>query len=137
MWNISDIPPTSLVKRATVTLRITSPSTNVYDIFAVRAPWTESEATWEERQTGHAWSAPGAKPPDRGAQMANLTGPNGSYTAPIAVEEVQAWVNDPSHNFGIIIANPSAPSSMSLATSEHEIVAYRPMLTVTFTAATP
>ncbi len=135
MWNIADIPSNSRVTSATVTLQITHPTTevsSVYGVFAVRVPWTESEATWEERQTGRAWSTPGAKPPDRGPQMATLAGKIGSYSIALSTEEVQGWVSDPSRNLGIIIANPSAPTSMSIATSEYEITEYRPTLTVTF-----
>ena len=68
--------------------------------------WSESEVTWNSRLAGVPWQSPGA---DGGADAAANESSTveildvGTYTFPSSsalVADVQAWVNDPSRNFG-------------------------------------
>lgn len=77
-------------------------------VFDLNESWSESEATWNQRANGQAWTAAGASPPSRDATaLASFTpGTSDSeFVVTLDPPTVQAWVDDPAVNFGLAIAS--------------------------------
>ncbi len=143
-WDISSIPTDVLVQDATITINVTNPSLNGFDIFAVIRDWTELNATWRLRLQGNQWQAAGASgPTDRGnVVLASVTATTtGLLSIPLnaaGVAVVQGWIHDPATNFGIIFASATSSDSMDFSSSEVLDATLRPKLNVAYEqSATP
>lgn len=127
-----------------------SNSTNVQFLaYQPLSSWSESEATWNISTTGNAWNSPGA----RGEEDRNLTPlftstsyrihgtsgvnlfPGNTITIPLPTSLVQAWLDDPSSNYGILVSvgasNKDRFPSVSFHSSEAADINLRPQLTIT------
>jgi hypothetical protein len=141
-WDISTIPPGSVVTAAAITLTITTdPSVDQYEVYEVKRPWVESEATWNSASAGVAWGQPGVlDSTDRGSTVLGYVfGPAaGDATMQLNADglaALQSWVNDPSSNHGFVIQNyTTATDSLAFRSSE-SATATRPKLEVTFVPA--
>ena len=141
-WDISTIPPGSVVTAAAITLTITTdPSVNQYEVYEVKRPWVESEATWNSASAGVAWGQPGVlDPTDRGsAVLGYVFGPAvGDATMQLnsdGLAALQSWIDNPSSNHGFVIQNyTTATDSLAFRSSE-SATATRPKLEVTFVPA--
>ncbi|HET9958080.1 MAG TPA: DNRLRE domain-containing protein [Polyangiaceae bacterium] len=136
-WDVSAIPPGSVITEARISLRVTKGSNNVYDVHELLRPWSESQVTWNSARAGSPWGAPGALAnTDRGARLGTITGSTNSTQTVIlnaaGIARVQAWVDNPSSNAGLIVANATNPKELALATGEHATLAYRPTLAITY-----
>lgn len=139
-WDISEIPKDSEVTAASITLESVNPSNNTYQLYALLAPWEQTQATWTTALTGKSWAAPGATgSADRGAVIGSVTGGTGSITIELdaaGLAVVQGWV-DGTTNAGISIANTTSTDGIDFASSEFATVAQRPKLTVTYVQKDP
>jgi subtilisin family serine protease len=78
-------------------------------------PATANEATWNHRRTSsEAWGAPGGMAAtdyvaESSALTSTVAGPGGYYfnTSPGLIADVQAWVSNPSTNFGWMVIGQS------------------------------
>ncbi len=137
-WDLSSIPLGSTVHTAEVKIEVFNVSGGVYDIYEMKRDWFETEATWNVYSPGNAWEAPGASGPgDRGSSIlgALTAGSLGSYKVILnadGIAVVQGWVNTPSSNHGLIIANSSTTDGLDFRSSEYSTASQRPRLTVRY-----
>ncbi|MFZ5891051.1 MAG: DNRLRE domain-containing protein [Myxococcota bacterium] len=136
-WDVSAIPVGSTVTAASISLRVTKGSNNVYDLYELVRNWSESGVTWTLSQPGVPWGVAGAlAPSDRGSRVGSLSG-NTNTTQTIAlnaagIARVQAWVNDPSSNAGLILAHATNTKPITVATGENTTATNRPRLNVEY-----
>lgn len=138
-WDVSAIPAGSTVQSAAMTIEILNTSAGPYPIYALLRPFSQSQATWSVAQSGAPWELAGAKgATDRDATALGSVSATalGKYTITFnaaGIARVQAWVNDPSKNFGLIVAGTSPRDGLDFASREATTPAARPALKVTYT----
>lgn len=139
-WDVSAIPPGSVVRAASMTLA-TSSSHDAYGVFEVLRPWIETQATWQEASTGVAWDLPGAAAgTDRGTMLLGVipnVNPPGAGPVTIALDgdgvaAVQRWVDDRSHNHGLIIFDAASDNGFSFSSRQSGVAEERPRLTILY-----
>ncbi len=139
-WDLTRIPPGSLVTSATVTLEITSSvKRRPYPLLEILKPWDEEAATWLTAATGTPWDRKGTQGPgDRGRIPLAMTpadvgkGPLTLRLNARGVTVVQSWVNRPAVNQGILFDHDNNPDGMDFKSRETREPSQRPRLTVTF-----
>lgn len=137
-WDISAIPANAIVETAQIQLQVTNPSTGAYYCYTLLKSWQESQATWNLAATGETWSVAGAAgATDRGNEQlctvnAGSTGLITVSLTPAGLSEVQAWVNSPSSNQGLIISNSSTTDGADFHSRESTSATARPRLEVTY-----
>jgi len=137
-WKDLPIPAGSLVKAATLTLNVTTPSNGTYNLHALKHDWTQSQATWNVYSTGHNWEVPGAQgTADRGTTvLGTVAAPStGQYTITLnasGVALVQSWIDEPNKNRGIILDNPAVTDDLAFDSREAVTASTRPKLTITY-----
>jgi hypothetical protein len=120
-FDLAHVPTDRVVTDACLQLAISDPSVRQFSPRRLLQSWTESGATWNERQSSNAWGLPGAKgATDRDTtDLAIIPGSaNGVILVPFDVTVVQDWINNPSGNHGITIANSAANDGASFHSSE-------------------
>ena len=145
-WDLSAfVPPGSVVQSAVITLNVeTAGSTpNIHQLLK---PWVEGDgtpgsgATWIEYAPPTDWASPGTggntgTSGDRGAAITtfpgNATGLRAlTFSGGAGLAMVQAWVDDPAENHGVILVN--ATNGVNFTSREGATPTLRPRLTVTF-----
>jgi len=140
-WDISAIPPGSSIESAVITLQVTNSSTGNYGVYQLLAPWTETEATWNQSAAATSWQLAGALGTlDRGTISLGTVSANstGSYTFSLnssGLAVVRAWVDDPNSNHGLIIADSSVTNGLDILSRETATAAQRPKLTIAYSQA--
>ena len=135
------IPAGSIIESIDITIQVTNRSTGSYGVYQILAPWTETDATWNESATGTNWQVAGAEGAlDRGTSVLGTVSASstGSYTFSLNSNGravVQAWVDDPNSNHGLIIADTSVSNGLDIRSREAAIAAQRPELTISYTSA--
>ncbi len=104
--------------------------------YAVRRPWMENGATWNEASPGVPWGSAGCSHSfsDRAAQPSDevRAWSTGWYTWSVT-EDVQRMVSDPGTNAGWLISQKDdGPGVISFYASEGDRVGYRPKLLVEY-----
>lgn len=138
-WDLTSIPRGSTVISAELTFWVTGKLVGDCKIHALGLPFEESEATWRVAKGSILWGAPGAlSDRDRGtAPIASLAPTQPAAFHTVALSDpgvVQAWVNAPAQNFGILIAGPGA-NVWGLESRETAVPDRRPKLTITYIPA--
>jgi hypothetical protein len=140
-WDITAIPSGSVVQSASITLNTTNTSVDSYEFYQVLRPWLEAEVTWNESAAGSPWQIAGAmgaadaSTTVLGAMTATAAGQATVQLNAAGVQAVQAWVNNPTSNFGLLLADYTAATDLVVFTSrEGNVAANRPRLTVTYVA---
>ena len=142
-WDLADIPPGSTVLAATLSVNVTNLALDPYEIFEVKRNWSETSATWTLFAPGNSWQIPGAQGSlDIGSTvLATVNLPaTGVKTIPlnaIAVALVQAWVNAPATNYGMIITDTNSRDGLAFDSREASTPTTRPKLTITYVPAPP
>ncbi len=142
-WDLSSIPPGSAVGSATITLNITNPSADPYEVYELKRGWTEAQATWNVAATGAAWQSAGAQGSmDRGTASLGTLTPAAPGTYVLTFNSagrtlVRSWIDSPASNFGILIAGPANLDGAAFDSREGTTAAGRPKLTVIYTPGTP
>ena len=137
-WDLSGIAPGTKVSSASVTLAVTNPSADTYKAYALKRPWTETAATWNLYDSLKSWQLAGAMGSlDREAAVAgNLTASaTGKQTLTLDPATVQRWVEDPTSNQGIIIADKEFTDGLEFYSREATDSSVRPQLTIGLEAA--
>jgi hypothetical protein len=136
--DVSRIPVGSIVQSANLKFYITNKSGVSYQVYPLKQGWSETAATWKNRTSTALWQTAGAKGAnDRGtASWGNFIAPAvGSYSLSVnaaGVAGVQAWINNPAVNQGLIIANASNTDILAFSSKEAATSANRPKWTVTY-----
>lgn len=132
-WNTSSIPSGSLVTRVVPSFGTAPTPVRRWDLYPLRRPWVENQATWNVFATGSNWQKPGAwGSSDAGSSVGYLvpalTGPTLQVGAS-GYGLVQSWVDDPQTNQGALFS----PSRQQLASTPAFTLTAAPTLRVTFT----
>jgi hypothetical protein len=137
-WGLSTIPAGSKISSASVTLNVENSSAQTYQAYELKRPWVESAATWQLYAAAKSWQIAGAKGSlDRGTTVVGTVSPSatGKQTFALSPATVQNWVNNPSSNNGIIIANATNMDGFNFSSHESTTSALRPQLNVTYTVS--
>ena len=135
-WDISAIPPGSIVQGAELTLQVFNASPNTYGVYEIKRSWAENTATWQQAQSGTAWQSPGAAgTADRGSTLLGAITPTSTGAYAITLNSaglalVQSWINNPAANYGLIIADAGQTDGIDAYSSETTTVANRPGLSI-------
>jgi glucose/arabinose dehydrogenase len=136
-WDLSSIAPGTNVESSSMTLSVSDPSTQAYPLRKLKRAWAESAATWNAYDVGKAWEVAGARGTlDRETATVGSVTPTsvGKVTVPLDRAVVQGWVDDPSTNYGIIIADPNNTNGADFYSREAADASQRPQLTVNTSA---
>jgi acid phosphatase type 7 len=132
-WDLSSITPGTNVSSTSVKLNITNPSPYTYEAYRLKKAWAETAATWNLYATGKAWEVAGANGTlDRDAKIVGAITPSatGDQTFSLSANLVQGWVDNPSSNHGIILADTANHDGMSFRSREWTTSSQRPRLNV-------
>lgn len=140
-WDVSQIPEGSRILSASIDFNVLNATSDEYEVYALERAWDELAASWQSAASGNNWSANGANGSgDYGSIALAQLAPRqkGHYTMPLneaGLALVQAWIDDPSSNLGLIIKDySSASDKVSLSSSEAATPSLRPKLTITYAA---
>lgn len=139
-WDLSSIPSDSIVTGASFQTNIVAEVMGAtYDAYALRQPWVENEATWNQAASGRPWQTPGAlgtndrAPTSLAVFNAQALGPYSLQLNAAGVATVQAWVRGTLPNYGVIIHDATHTNRQGISSRETVDPALRPQLTVEFT----
>jgi len=137
-FDLSSIPAGSIVTSASVTFTASSaiavlPSVDMYKMLS---SWSESTSTWSNLGSGVSTDNSEASS-TADASWGALLGLNGTATFSSAsmASTVQSWINNPASNNGWLLT--AGITSVQFYSSEAATIAYRPQLSITYTAPTP
>src|SRR5215203_2627686 len=135
-WDLSSIPAGAKVSSVSIDFNVTNASNQVYQLYEIKRPWVERGASWQLYASGSSWEVAGAKGTlDRGAQVGTITPRStGKQSSAISASVVQSWVDNPSTNQGIIVANTTNTDAFDFSSREAATAANRPQLQVTYSA---
>jgi len=107
------------------------------DVYAVRRPWMEGEATWNMSTLSVHWGMPGCNSTfsDRAEEPSDQVSAvsTGWYTWSVR-DDVHRMVSEAGTNAGWLLRQSAeVPGVVSVYSSEHDSVSYRPKLVVTYT----
>jgi parallel beta-helix repeat protein len=137
-WDLASIPSGSLVQAVRLTIFVTDSSADPYQVYELRRPWVEDQATWQRADSDSEWSVAGAKGgQDRRWTVLGTVSASaaGSYTLTLngsGLGMVQSWVESPSANNGIILARAKSSDALVFSSRQASTPANRPKLTVTY-----
>jgi len=144
-FDLSSIPASSRVESAVFQF-CTSGRTNVshmtVSLHRVLTPWEASEANWTYRTEDDRWTVAGCQDPIRDRSELSLgdirlAETNYWYDVDLT-DVVQAWVNDPDSNHGMIMqASGSASVQYDIYASEHPWTGQRPRLLIQYIPISP
>ena len=134
-FDLSSIPPGARLACAMLEWTVQDPSVRTFQAFEMKKPWLPGAATWSSYGPGLSWESPGALgPADSGsgivAQVFGAT--RETLRRELSVTLVQAWVDDPSRNHGLIIMNANANDGLNIIPSEFTQPDARPALVVSY-----
>ena len=114
-FDLSSIPAGKTVDEATLRLYYTGRSnSNSLTVGAnpLLVPWVDSQATWTQRMTGVNWNVAGlgsgADFEATASDTTAVTGTGGSWVKLDLTDTAQAWVDNPSVNYGVLLRQAAA-----------------------------
>ncbi len=140
-WNLSAIPTNATIDAAVMRVSTAGNALKgeTASVFALLQDWTEGNldgqsgvASYVQRKANASWATAGAKPPSRGSVAVATfapTTPNSTYNVTLPISLVQAWVDAPAGNFGVVI---TCPFSNDVAFHTRTVSGKQPLLTVTY-----
>lgn len=135
-FDVSAIPAGATVTSVELDLYVTNPiEDGSYELYPVLEDWDEDEVTFLDRRRNQRWTMPGAMAPASATSTIVATlapRDDGPVQVSIQPSAVQAWVNNPSANAGLVWRANSPDRGGNFASSETGIPARAPLLTVTF-----
>jgi PKD repeat protein len=142
-WDLGAIPAGAIVEAASIRMEVTNLSTGSYTCYALLANWVEAQTTWNRASTAAPWGAAGAaSAADRDSTplcTVNAAA-TGAVTVPLnaaGLARVQAWINAPAGNHGLVIGNAATTDGADFHASESASAVARPRLEVTYRVGTP
>jgi hypothetical protein len=107
------------------------------EVSALAEPWAEGTrdgspgtgATWVDRATGSQWATPGAPMTSRSIGDHIGVAASGPFMIELDATAVQAWVDDATQNFGIVIS-PTSDIHQHYFASDAAMSENRPQLTI-------
>jgi hypothetical protein len=142
-WDISLIPTSSIVVSAAIELNALTTTNANFEVYALQRAWDELAATWNQYASGQPWSGAGGQGVgDRGTTVLGQVAPTTKGIHRIALNDagvsaVQAWVNQPSRNFGVIFQDYVPSDGFQVSSSETTSKSLRPKLIINYYLAPP
>lgn len=151
-FDLAVIPPGANIVQATLNLYLLPRTWDFADqnleakVYRLNRAWVESEVTARRALAGSDWSILGADgvPSDREANpvTTRILQPSdrNRYVGLDVTSAVQAWVNDPGSNHGLLIKGATVGGQRGgfvFASSENPNTSYRPYLHVIYEGAPP
>ena len=140
-WDLGSVPAGATILSATISVHTVATSNDLFELYALKRSWVESEANFLEASSGNLWEVSGASGGgDRGTTvLGTLTAPTLGQTtlelndAGLAV--LQSWLADPQSNHGFIFQDytDATTDDLDFRSSETSNVEERPKLTIAFT----
>jgi hypothetical protein len=142
-FELSSLPPGRVVLAASLELWTRGNYTLGGDahLYPVLESWFEGNqvgvagvANWTERRAGITWSGQGGFSPSSGSAPVGQFTPRDAataYTIALPSALVQAWIDNPAMNNGLLITMDSQDGDFTLEASESTNAVRRPQLTVT------
>jgi len=135
-WDVNMIAPQSTVTSVELVLHATDNGSE-HDIYPVSVPWSDSEATWQQRRSNAPWEVAGCfGGSDRGPTvLGTVAAPTAPLevrvrSTPALVAAVQRWVDEPTMNHGITIQRQNEGNGITVHSRESSAPAKRPRLIV-------
>jgi hypothetical protein len=123
-FDLTGVDPDLTIASATLTVTVadaSDPGNGTATIHRMREAWVESEATWNVRAIGQAWSIAGARPPASDAASIADFKPKmteTAYSVSLPTSLIQAWVDDPATNFGLVFVRGTTTDHVHIHTRE-------------------
>jgi hypothetical protein len=142
-WDVSAIPTSSIVVSAAIELNALTTTSANFEVYALQRAWDELSATWNQYASGQPWTGAGAQGAgDRGTTVLGQITPTRKGIHRIALNDagvgaVQAWVNQPSRNFGIILQDYVPSDGFQVSSSDVTSKSLRPKLIINYYLAPP
>lgn len=140
-WDLNDVPAGSKIQSAALSLNVTDPSRDSYELYALKRDWQEGSSTWQSTGMGSNWQVAGARgSQDRDSKVLGTIKTNAKGIATIelnadGIAQVQSWIDNPSSNHGFIIQDYDADDGLEFSSSENATVSVRPKLTLTYASS--
>ena len=149
-FDVSQIPAGAIINSATLRVTVVrvpgSPLNSVFEVRRVLQSWTETGVCWNSRTSSQTpWQVAGATGSADSASTASSAIFVGSGLPPTdytfsstaaLVADIQAWVNDPSVNFGwLLISEDEVSHFTARRFGAREDPTAAPVLTVNYTLA--
>jgi hypothetical protein len=137
-FDLSDLPQGTVIRNATLTLYALYGGWYEQDLglYPVLIEWDAEGATWYLAREGVRWHEPGCQGEgtDRTVYPRDVTlAVTGAYSVFEIADVVQAWVDNPEDNHGVVIeGRGDIAVQHSLVASEHWNGKYRPKLTIEY-----
>jgi hypothetical protein len=141
-FDLSGVPAGTKVTAATLRLNVTNATTGVYNVYALKRYWSETQATWNAAQTGTSWGTAGAKATtDRESTLLGTASPSavGGYDLRLnaaGVAKVQSWIDSPAGNRGLILASTGTTNGFDFSSRQAANAALRPTLRLAYEETT-
>jgi len=136
-FDLSCLPAAATVAEATLRLYVMRAPAEALRIRVDRLlrPWHEADVTWRQAARGELWGLPGAahEGTDRASSSIEASLPGGAtgWIALPVTELVQAWLDDPAANYGVVLyADGSADAECAFASAESRQMGLRPLLVI-------
>ncbi len=145
-FDLEALPDHARIKRATLSLFAvdrTNPQGISMWVYTLQRPWEERQATWRLARDGEPWTKPGASGPgDRSAfPFASAVASRlEDWTSIDVTSAVQAWIEDPEANDGLILVGEqdgSVAYRFYSREAEGDAAPYRPQLIISYWEPTP
>lgn len=143
-WDLSSIPPGSTIVSVAITLYVAEESLASFELYELKRPWIEAEATFQRATIVQPWEIAGASgATDRGSTVlgavsAPALGPRTIELNAAGLAVVQSWIADPAKNFGFVIQDydDASTDDLDFYSRESRTILQRPRLTITYIAGT-
>ncbi len=141
------IPAGSKVKAASLKLSVVTWAKG-YSVhgFYLKAPWSAASPAlgWLHRDAGLDWAVPGAggagtdRVAGKGFTLSGFKG-TGEQTMTVSLDltAVQAWVDDPAADQGVLLVNGSVDKVLKVRSAEYATKTRRPTLTIVYEPGSP
>ncbi len=144
-FDLSQVPAGSSVTKATLKLFVTAATTpGAFDIRLANGSWSETNLTWNNQpgggpgslMLGGSCASPIPATADPTHPLCVSNGQVNGYIVIDITSQVQAWINDPSSNYGIVIVPTSGYStSVAFDSKESTSTSHDPTLNIVLTGA--
>ena len=139
LWNLTTSGISGTIQSASIQVDVTTTSTDTYNLYAMSTPWNESQVTFDQPSNTTQWQNVGANgPADYNSTVLGTLKPTATGLATITlnaagIADLQAWLSNPSSNYGFVIKDASTSGSVSvtIASRKYPTVADRPSLSIT------
>ena len=139
LWNLTTAGISGTIQSASIQVYVTTTSTDTYNLYAMSTPWNVSQVTFDQPSNTTQWQDDGANgPADYNSTVLGTLTPTATGLATITlnaagIADLQAWLSNPSSNYGFVIkdANTNGSASVTIASSKYATVADRPSLSIT------